>query len=255
MVKILAEERRERILQMLKTKNTVTVNDLAKHFDLSKGSIRRDLKILEKRGLVVKTYGGAMLPKGTINDPPFVLQKKEMVEEKSRIGRKAAEMVDAGDTLFIDTGTTALQVARHINAKKVTVLTNNLKVVPILEKVDDIEIIITGGCYRKSTASLLGPIAERTLKESRVNKAFLGTTAIDVEKGMMAGSLEEAQLKKIVIDSAFEIILIADSSKFGKQAFSFIAPNTIVDTILTDDNLEEKYYKKIEDKGINIVKC
>lgn len=252
---MLAEERREKILQMLKIQNTVTVNDLAKHFDLSKGSIRRDLNILEKRGLVVKTYGGAMLPKGTINDPPFVLQKKEMVEEKIRIGKKAVSLVNAGDTLFIDTGTTALQVARHLNVKKVTVLTNNLKVVPVLEKVDDIEVIVTGGYYLKSTETLLGPIAERTLKESRVNKAFIGATAIDVQKGMMTGSLEEAQLKKIIIESALEVIVVADSSKFEKQAFAFVAPNTSVDTFVVDNNIPDKYCKILEDKGVRVLKC
>jgi len=252
---MLAEERRANILRMLKSQNVVQVKNLADHFDISPGSIRRDLDILEKRGLLIKTYGGAMLPQGTTNEPPYILQETEMIAEKKRIGSKAAGLIEPGDTVFIDTGTTALQVAMHIGGRKVTVLTNSLKVAAALEDVDNAEVIVTGGHFRRLTASLLGPIAERTLKESRVNKAFIGATAIDINRGMMTGSLEEAQVKRLAIESALQVIVVADHTKLNRQAFAFIAPNEAIDTLVVDNNLEPSLRKALTEKDIEVIEC
>ncbi|NPV54297.1 MAG: DeoR/GlpR transcriptional regulator [Firmicutes bacterium] len=250
---MLPAERRAAILQMLKTNGSIQVAELSKLFNVSEGTIRRDLDQMSRKGLLEKTYGGAMSIDSTGYDPPFAMQKKAFAEEKERIGRAAAQGVKDGETVFIEAGTTTLCVARNLRGKKnLLVVTNGIDIAAELQNDPDISIMLTGGDLRKHTAALVGPYAEQVLDEVRVDKAFLGVSAITSARGMSTGSVAEAQIKKAIIRAARHVTAVIDHSKFGKEAFAFVAPVTVLHKIVTDDKVPEEELKVLRERGIEV---
>ncbi|MCK8828287.1 DeoR/GlpR family DNA-binding transcription regulator [Natroniella acetigena] len=239
-----AEERRTEIIGLTKEGKSVTVNDLCDKFDVSASTIRRDLQLLEKEGLLERTHGGAVAKGGAKFEPSFIEKETENIESKLAIGQQAAELISDGDTIIIDAGTTTTKLIDHLdNYLNLTIITNAVNVAVKLAKSSH-EIILTGGNLKKKTLAMVGPCAEINLKRFNVDKVFLGTNSIDLEQGITTPDLVEANVKSLMVEVAQEVIVLADHTKFKEVAFINVVGLAEVDKIITDQKLEKEILKE-----------
>lgn len=249
-------ERRNRIVEILQEKKAVEVQELVRLFNVTGATIRRDLEALEKEGLLRRTHGGAVLPISVSYEPLYLSQMRKNLKEKEAIGKKAAEFINDGDSIFIESGTTNLQIAKNIkNRRNLTVVTNSIDIAKELLDASGIELILTGGNLRKETVTLVGPLAERVIKEIKVDKAFLGISAVVPGRGMSTASIIEAQIKRLIIEMGKEVIGLADYSKFGKESFAFVAPTSVLDRLITDNKVSKKDIEILEKEGVEVIVC
>lgn len=232
---MLAIERRNRILATLREDKHVVVNELAKIFDVSEETIRRDLDKLEKEGYVVKTYGGAVISEGSEAELPYVIRKKANVEAKQKIAEIAAELVMDGDTLILDASSTAVFIAQKIKCKKeITLITNSVEVLMELSDVLGWRILSTGGTLRGGTGALVGNQAEECLSRFHVDKAFISCKGVDAEHGFTDSNDMHAAVKRKMLESASQVFFAVDSSKFDKLSFTSVSGFSNVDAVITD---------------------
>lgn len=248
-----AEERQAKIAELLKEQSSIKVNELSTIFNVSESTIRRDLQDMEERGLLTRTHGGAVGVEKTNFEPTFREKEDEKLDEKSKIGEIASAMIEDGDTIILDSGTTTLEMARRIQAKNITVITNSIDIASELSNKENIELIVTGGTLRITTRAMVGHITEATLKNFRVDKAFVGANGISIEEGITTPNLAEAQTKKSMMNVANKVIVVADSSKFNKVCFSVICPIRAVNAIVTSGDLDSDIMKNFEDVGVEII--
>ena len=249
-------ERRNKILEILQEKKAVEVHELVKLFNVTGATIRRDLEALEKEGLLRRTHGGAVLPLSVSYEPLYFSQIRKNLKEKEAIGKKAAELISDGDSVFIESGTTTLHIAKNIkNKRNLTVVTNSIDIAKELLSVSGVEVILTGGNLRKETVTLVGPLAERVLKEFKVDKVFLGISAIVPSKGMSTASIVEAQIKRLIIEMGKEVIGLADHSKFGKESFAFVTHTSVLDKLITDNKVSKEDIEALEKLGVEVIVC
>ncbi|ABP66604.1 transcriptional regulator, DeoR family [Caldicellulosiruptor saccharolyticus DSM 8903] len=253
---MLAIERRQKIMAMLNENKSVLVPELAKLFNVTEETIRRDLEKLEKEGLLKRTYGGAVLVENYNVDIPFEFRNVTNIEGKKQIALTLIKYIEDGDTLVMDSSTSALQVAKLLKTKKkITVITNSEQIVNELKVFEDIKVISTGGTLRNRSLSLVGPIAENTLKSLNANKAIISCKGFDIEKGFTESNELEAQVKKMMIEIADQIYMIVDHTKMNKIALVNIATLDDVDFIFTDKVLPPSQENAIREKNVEIVYC
>jgi len=253
---VLAIERRQKIMAMLNENKSVLVPELAKLFNVTEETIRRDLEKLEKEGLLKRTYGGAVLVENYNVDIPFEFRNVTNIEGKKQIALTLIKYIEDGDTLVMDSSTSALQVAKLLKTKKkITVITNSEQIVNELKVFEDIKVISTGGTLRNRSLSLVGPIAENTLKSLNANKAIISCKGFDIEKGFTESNELEAQVKKMMIEIADQIYMIVDHTKMNKIALVNIATLDDVDFIFTDKVLPPSQENAIREKNVEIVYC
>ncbi|MFL0266519.1 DeoR/GlpR family DNA-binding transcription regulator [Candidatus Clostridium radicumherbarum] len=249
-----SEERQIKISELLKEKSSIKVNELSNVFKVSESTIRRDLQEMEAKGFLARTHGGAVSKEKAIFEPSFKEKEDKRYIEKLYIGKIAAAMIEDGDTIILDSGTTTLQLAKCIKAKNITVITNSIDIASELSNRNDIEIIVTGGAFRITTRALVGPISEGVLKNFKVDKAFIGANGISIKEGITTPNLLEAHMKREMMKAAGKVILAADSSKFNQVSFAVIGPVTAVDLIITNSDLNENVVKEYKDIGVEIIK-
>ncbi|WAM32239.1 DeoR/GlpR family DNA-binding transcription regulator [Caldicellulosiruptor naganoensis] len=253
---MLAIERRQKIMAMLNENKSVLVPELAKLFNVTEETIRRDLEKLEKEGLLKRTYGGAVLVENYNVDIPFEFRNVTNIEGKKQIALTLIKYIEDGDTLVMDSSTSALQVAKLLKTKKkITVITNSEQIINELKVFEDIKVISTGGTLRNRSLSLVGPIAENTLKSLNANKAIISCKGFDIEKGFTESNELEAQVKKMMIEIAEQVYMIADHTKMNKTALVNIATLDDVDFIFTDKVLPPSQENAIREKNVEIVYC
>lgn len=249
-------ERRNKILEILQEKGAIEVAELAKLFNVTGATIRRDLEMLERDGLLRRTHGGAVLPLSISYEPSYSSQKRKNLKEKIEIGKRASDLVYDGDTIFIESGTTNFHLAKNIkNRHNLTVVTNSIDIAKELLNSSGTHIILTGGELRKETVALVGPLAERTLKEFKVDKVFLGISAVIPGRGMSTASIVEAQIKRLIIEMGKEVIGLADHSKFGKESFAFVAHTKVLNKLITDSKTPQKYIEALREEGVEVIIC
>lgn len=248
-----AEERKAKILEILKNSYRIQVSDLTEELEVSESTIRRDLQELEQAKLLKRTHGGAVRIENTSFEASMDEKELENIEEKIEIGERAASFISNNDTVILDAGTTTLQIAKKISAKNVTVLTNSVLIAKELASNKDVEVVVTGGYVRKETVSIVGPITDRIIQSFRVDKAFIGANGITIEDGCTTPNIDEAHTKSIMIKAAKETYIVADHSKFGKVSFSRIARIDEVDGIITDHKTDRQVIKKYEAKNVRII--
>jgi len=250
---MLGEERRQKIQKMLSQQKRLLVNDLCEVFNASAVTIRKDFEILRKRGILTKVHGGAILNQSSVTD--LALTEKERIhhKEKDRIAQCAVSMINRGDVIILDSGSTTTQLARHIKFKKeITVITNSVNIATELAA-GDLEIILTGGILREKSFSLVGPLAENTLQSVTADKLFLGVDGIDFKFGLTTPNLLEAKINHMMMDVSKEIILLADSSKFGRRSMGVINQVNEIDKIVTDSDVSEENVKRMNNLGIEVI--
>src|SRR5690554_3221624 len=191
-VNMFAEERRLKIAEMINRGDSVKVAPLAKEFNVSESTIRRDLNQLEKFGLIMRTHGGAVSTEINKLEATFVEKQDKYSEEKETIGKIAAQQIKDGDTVILDSGTTTWYLSKFINAKNITIITNSIALANELSNREDIQLINTGGIIRSNTKAQVGSITEKAIRQFRVDKAFLGANGISLKSGITTPTLQEA---------------------------------------------------------------
>ncbi len=247
-------ERRERILQMLVAQSNVQVADLVPLLGVSAVTIRTDLAALEQRGLLSRNHGGAKL----LRKPPpeqDIHQKDALnVALKECIGARAAHLVQPGDNIIIDSGTTTMPLARNIrDLSQVTVMTNGLNVAWELASAEGVQLMLAGGLLRKTSLSLQGAQAEACLSAYSFDKLFLAVDGLDLKFGLTTYDEAEASLNARMVDRAKKVIVLSDSSKFGRVSLHRIANLDRVHCIVTDDGISDEYREGIQSLGIELI--
>jgi DeoR/GlpR family transcriptional regulator of sugar metabolism len=253
---LLNVERQRQISQFIEEKKLATVAELSTCFGVSEATIRRDLEKLESAGIIQRVHGGAISSNGRQARPePIIIQRAvEHAAEKQMIGRVAASLVREGETVFLGSGTTTLEVARHLKGKKdLTVITNALNIASELAGEQDITLIVVGGLLRHSELSMIGHIAEQTLQELHADKVIMGMRALSLSEGLTNEYLPETMTDRAIISFAPEVILVIDHSKFDKVSTALVAPVTRVSKIVTDDQAPPEIVTKLRDLGIEVI--
>lgn len=237
-----AEERTIKIKQLIKNGESVKVSELAKEFNVSETTIRRDLIKLETSGKIIRTHGGALSSSSANFEPSFLEKQDKFLSEKQHIGKIAATHIVDGDTVILDSGTTTQYIVRYITAKDITIITNSVNLANELSEKKDVEVIVTGGTIRLNTKAMVGPIAENVLKRFKADKLFLGANGVSFESGVTTPNYIEASIKSAMVSSAKKVYLAVDSSKFNSTSLSLICQISNIDYIITD-KLPEDYLK------------
>jgi DeoR family transcriptional regulator, aga operon transcriptional repressor len=250
---MLNEERRRAILEIINREGRVVVKDLARRFSTSHVTIRSDLESLHDQGLVQRTHGGALpLQVGALLDPS--LREKENLHptEKQRIAEASAKLVQDGESVVLDSGTTATTVARALRRfRNLTVITNAVNIAAELAGTT-IEVILTGGTLRENSFSLVGPLAEDTLHRLSADIMFLGVDGFDVRYGLTTPNLLEAKVNRVMMEVSRRTVVICDSSKFGRRSLSLIAPPSAIHHVITDSGVAKSDLRVLRESGIEV---
>jgi len=251
---MLLASRHKKILDILNRQGNVKVTDLASYFGVSEVTARRDLDMLADQSYLVRVRGGALSNKpGTSYEPVYETKSVECIEEKRRIGAAAAALVKDGETLILDSGSTTWHVGTCLPGKSdLTVITTDLKIAILLANYSDMHVFITGGAVRPHLFSCYGQSSENFVKKLNVNKFFLGADAIDARRGITNAMFEEAPIKKDMIKSAQEVILVVDHTKFNKISLAHITDFSGIDHIITDKKMPREFIKIFEKEDIKI---
>lgn len=250
---MLNEERRRAILEILSRDGRVLVGDLAKQLDTSQVTIRKDLDLLQAHGRIHRTHGGALpMYQGALEDPSLIEKAKLHRGMKQRVAIAAARMVQEGQVLILDSGTTTTAIARSLkHFQNLTIITNAVNIAVELSGTS-IEVILTGGTLRKNSFSLVGPIAEETLHRLSADILFLGVDGFDVHHGLSTPNLLEAKVNHAMMEISKRSIAVCDSSKFGRRSLSLIAPPSALQGVITDRNLPKADLNTLKKSGIEV---
>lgn len=252
--KDLTIQRRAKISEMLEQDGQVQVLTLSKLFGVSPVTIRNDLAQLEKKNILIRTRGGAIRPQRVGIDFKLHEKTKRNFKQKQAIGLKAAELIQDGDTIILDSGSTTMEIAKHLGQfNELTVITNALNIAQLLAEYKNIRVIVPGGILRKNALSLVGPMAENAIRNYYCDKFFLGVDGIDAGYGVSTPNAEEAYLNRIMIEISRETYVVTDSSKFKKRSFAFIAPMDKIHYVITDHNIPENEKTTLEKNGVQVI--
>jgi DeoR family transcriptional regulator of aga operon len=254
--RMLVEERRRHILDLLDAEKRVTVRELAGIFSVSSVTVRADLEALAQMGALVRSHGGAVKPLSPAPDLPISLKERLRQNEKALIGRVAAGMIRDGETVIFDSGTTTAAVAKCVPALRLnslTVITNALNIALELSNLPNIRIIMLGGMLRGGALSMVGPHAEQALSNLNADRVFLGVDGIDPEVGLTTPDVLEAQLSSLMIRVSREVIAVADSSKFMHRSLSVIAKLDSIHTLVTDEGIRSTMVHALETAGVEVI--
>ena len=250
---MLSEERRRAILEIVNREGRVLVLDLAKRFETSQVTVRKDLEALHAHRLIHRTHGGALPARdGALEDPTLREKEKLHHQEKVRIAGAAARMVQEGQVIILDSGTTTTEIARTLRTfRKLTIVTNAVNIAAELSGTA-VDVILTGGTLRKNSFSLVGPIAEETLHRLSADLLFLGVDGFDVHYGLSTPNLLEAKVNKVMVEVAKHTVAVCDSSKFGRRSLSLIVPPSALHEVVTDRGVPKSDLRVLKQVGIEV---
>lgn len=251
---MLAIERRNTILSRLETDGKVIVSDLARDFDVTEETIRRDLEKLDKEGLAKKTYGGAVANKSLNTDLPFKVRKRANVELKQHIADKIAELIHDGDYIMLDASSTAIYVVQRIkNLKNITLITNSVEILIELADKDDWKVLSTGGSLKKGSLSLIGTSAEKMIRGFHVDIAVCSSKGVDINMGITDSNEKDSVIKQAIFAAADKKVLAVDSTKFDKISFVHVCDIGEIDTIVTDKQPTERWNEYLKNKNVELI--
>lgn len=253
-VTLLPEQRRRRIIEVLAAEQAADVTSLAGTFEVSPATIRRDLQQLERSGLVTRTHGGAVTSESKAFEPLYAEKAHEQAREKEAIAARAAQIVEDGDVIVLDSGSTTLALAKHLKQHRdLTVIATDLKIAIELADVPTFNVIVVGGQVRPGLYSLVGSTAEHVMAQFHANHAFIGADAIDLQMGISNASMLEVNIKRQVIASASNVVLVADHSKFERTSLVKVADLAAFDTIVTDADIDPTTAQRYTDRDHDLV--
>ena len=253
--KDLAPVRWEGLRRIRSQDPVVRVNDLSKQLRVSPATIRRDLNSLENLGEIRRVHGGGVSTGSRLEEPLFDDKTSLAAREKRRIAEAALKYIKPNDTVFLDGGSTVLQLARLLkNRSNVTVVTNSLRAAVELSGRGP-RLIVIGGELRRLSQTTVGPLTRFTIRELHVDRAFMGTIGLSLEEGLTTTDPSEAQTKELVMEHAREVILLADSSKVGKISFTHSGRLEKVRILITDTRIDRGFSKALRKRGVQVVRA
>jgi DeoR family transcriptional regulator of aga operon len=250
---MLIEERRQHILALVQQNGRVLVEDLSRDLGISRITIRKDLDQLQDRGLLLRTHGGALLPQsGALFDPSLKEKETRHSQEKQRIADAAVALIQEGQCVLLDSGTTTTAIARALRRfSRLTVITNAVNIAADLSGTD-FEVVLTGGTLRRNSFSLVGPLAEEVLAEIHADVLFLGVDGFDLKAGLTTPNIMESRVNRAMVNAATTTVAVCDSTKFGRRSLSKIVDPTAVHHIITDVGLPRSTADAVRDLGIRL---
>lgn len=251
-----AKERQEEILKLLKKDGKVLVKDLSDRFSVSEDCIRKDLKVLDERGVLERTYGGGVIARKQPDIPKVKIRKYFNVEAKLTIAKKALDLIEDGDIVFLDISTTNVLLAELLNEsnKKITVVTNMIDILPILnDSTNNIKVICTGGVLNKEISGFSDAIALENMSKYKIHKAFIGSCGVNLfDKSITTISIEDSYAKKAIIESSKKVFLVMENSKFYYDGSFKFADLYNINAIITESTPNEEITKLIKELPIDI---
>lgn len=251
---IFAEERHRRILSMLKVRSKLFVNELCEIFSVTPATIRNDLNQLERRGLLKRTHGGAISCSKTGFEQTSVQKNHVNADQKRRIAEYAASLIENGDTIALDTGTTTYCLAELLADKTdLTVITTDIRIANLLESYPLTAVILAGGALRKGFSCTTGAITNNVLSSLYADKVFMATNAVNPAGALCTPNIEQARVKQSLLAMGKQSFLLSDSSKFGAHSFARFGSVGDMDTVITDSELDSQISEKLRRQSINLI--
>lgn len=248
---MLIDERRRHILELIQSQGRALVSDLSEQLNISQITIRKDLDHLQSKGVIQRSHGGALrVQSSALIDPTLQEKQKHNFREKERIAAAAVKMVEEGQCIILDSGTTTTAVAERLKRfKQLTIITNAVNIAAELAGTD-FEVILVGGTMRKNSFSLVGPLAEDNLEEMHADILFLGVDGFDLEVGITTPNFLESRVNRAMVKAARQVVAVCDSSKFSRRSLSRIALPGAIHHVITDQNLPKDIQEALRAMGI-----
>lgn len=247
-------ERRSKIVNMISADRMVKVSELTKLFNVSIETIRRDLEYLEEKGYLTRVYGGAVANSMFNLEPEYATREVKNLIEKSAIGQAAAALINDGDTVYVDVGTTTLEFAKALKGtKNVTIITNAMKIAMTLADDSNIHVILLGGDTRSGEFSTSGFLAESNIRNFNFNVAVIGIGGITLDNGISDYHINEANLRRHIIERAQKVIGLSDYSKIGITTMNRICSVEAMTTLVTDDKVPGKFISDLKARGVEVI--
>lgn len=240
--------RRIKIFEKLLKDKKVEVNKLAKTFDVTTMTIRRDLALLEKQGIITCSYGGAFLNEGVSNEPSFELKNSQSLDSKISIGYCASKYVNDGETIYLDCGTTIYNMARYLTNKKITIITNSWPLIELFKDNNKIELILAPGKFNKTSNGAISNITINFLNNIHVDKAFIATHGFDINRGPCNPSEIDNGIKQTALKVSEVSYLLFDHSKLNNACTYYFEDKNLVKNIIIDENIEQKNLNNLKRK-------
>ena len=253
---LIPAERHEYILNLIQQKKAVRVSTLSGALGVSEITIRRDLERLEEQGVLERTHGGAILTQRMRQEPLYAQKERLEIEAKRAIGQAAAQLVQPGETIFVNSGSTTRQIFSHLGyLPRLRVITSNAGAIAELDNhTESIELMVVGGTYRWQSNSLVGPIALSTIAQINASKTFLGVDGISIQHGLTTPIQDEAEVARAMIAQTHgAIIVVADHTKIGVVAEFVTCPLHRVEMIVTDARLDAEWRETLNEQGIRVI--
>jgi len=253
---VFAEERQDHIARIVEEHGRARVAELASTFRVSGVTIRKDLAVLERQGRVVRTHGGAVTLGRVGAERAFDVRERIQPDEKDAIGRVAAGMVVDGESIALDASTTALALARHLKGRggwlHLTVITNGLRIASELAGHPGISVVMPAGFLRWEALSLVGPLGEGLFEKVNIQKAFMGAAGFAIEAGLSDATEEEAQIKRLMVQGASEVVGLVDHTKWGRAAFATFCETTDIGVVVTDADAPPAMVEEVRRTGVEV---
>jgi len=249
-----AEERQKRIEEHLLKMEFASLEELSEMVDASVATVRRDLGVLEGKGTVQRTHGGAKLLNPKSDEFAFNARDTHQLDEKEAIGKACAALIQPNQTIIIDAGTTCYHVARHLESKTPQVITNSLPVANLFAAANKLEVVVSGGVIYPRLGVLVGPLAVEAFSKVRADAAIMSCGGITLE-GITNSHGLLIEIQKAMIAAARKVIFCIDSSKFGRQSISKLCELEIIDTIVTDKGTPPDLARGLRKRGVEIVQA
>ena len=246
-------ERQHLLLALLTSQQRITVPEICERFSVSEATARRDLELLAEQGLIQRVHGGAIAVRRAAPELSILARDQEQADEKSRIGKAAAALIGDGETVFLGSGTTVLEVARNLAERRnLTVITNSLPVLNLLAGRQGVSVIALGGMLRDSELSFIGHLTEMALGEVNADRVIIGIRAINLENGLTNDYLPETMTDRAILRAGREVVVVADHTKCGVVSTAFVAPLTNVQKLVTDEKTPAAFISALKDQGIDV---
>lgn len=250
---ILVEERHQKILEILDKESVVTIDQLKKILSVSESTLRNDLRFLEERRKLKRSHGGALKIDGT-EEVSYSHREVLNRSEKERIGKEASRWIEPDETVLLDSGSTVMQLAQNLpEGFEFNVVCSALNTALTAGKKGNVSVHLVGGLLRPSLQELVGPKAVEGIKEIGVNKVFLAASGLDMKNGLTENHIFSAEIKRAMVESANQVILLLDSHKMGKSFFMDLCPLSKVDVLITDTGIPSDYLSFFKEKGIETI--
>jgi DeoR/GlpR family transcriptional regulator of sugar metabolism len=246
-------ERQKQIFSLLTKQERLSISEVVEQFSISEATARRDLVCLASQGKAQRVFGGVIAVEQAPPELPILERGNEQADEKTRIGHAASELISDGESVFLGSGTTVLEVARNLTERDLTVITNSLPVINLFAGKTNVTMIALGGSLRASELSFIGHITELSLAELRVDHVIIGTRAISVEQGLTNDYLPETLTDRATLNMGRKIVIVADHTKCGLVSTAYLASLSAVHTLVTDSGTAAKFITALRHKGIKVI--